>query len=87
MAAAVSVRLRSYPAMLGINCRTGTSHCTIRKEPLRSRLCLIAIAPWIAECRRIGMQHALSDLEVSTSDPKDVLVFRSLMVHTHVLGP
>jgi hypothetical protein len=73
--------------MLGINCRTGASHCTIRNEPLRSRLCFTAIASWIAGGRRIGMQHALSDVEVSTSDPKDVLMFRSLMVYTHLLGP
>ena len=73
--------------MLDMNCRTGPSHCAIRDEPLRSRFGFFQIAPWIAGCRWIGMQHALSDVEVSASDPKDILVLRSLMVHTHLLGP
>ena len=60
---------------------------TVRNEPLGGRLGFFPIAPWIAQRGRIGMQDAFSHVEVTTCDPKDILMLRSLMVHTHSLSP
>ena len=62
------------------------SRPSVRNEPFRGCFGFFPIAPWIAQRRRIGMQNAFSDVEVTTSNPEHILMFGALVMHTHLVG-
>ena len=62
------------------------SRPSVRNEPLGGRFGFFPIAPRIAERRWIGMQNALANVEVTTSNPEHILMFGVLVMHTHFVG-